>query len=188
MCTNWNWLLKTWTVQSLISLIRVNSIYHQAVCVFKCSKSHKSQYFRQCTREALPPCWDILRDGFTLVSPQRACESLRRNWLKQAERNVLQGDGSYGHLPSICWTSEQKKEKWQHYKILTSGNFEAHSFYTNLMHILTLQSCLTVTHVSLKERHYMKRILAIQNLPAGAWGNSKWNTCAQTIYLAFIHS
>lgn len=43
-----------------------------------------------------------------------------------------------------------------------------YSFYTNLTHVLTLQLCLTVTHVSLKEMHRMKRILAMQNLLDGA--------------------
>lgn len=82
----------------------------------------------------------------------------------------------------------RKKEKWQHYGTLASGNCEACSFYTNLTHSLTLQSCLTVIHVSFKEMHCRKRILAVQNLLAGAGANNKWNTCAQTSYLAFIHS
>lgn len=188
MCTNWNWLLETWTVQSLISLIWVNTTYHQAVCVFECSKSHKSQYFKQCTREALPQCRDSLKVIFTLVSPQRVSHSQ-----EQAGRSKSKGMCCWGMVPApIClpfvWTSEQKKEKWQHYKTLASGNCEAYSFYTNLTHILTLQSCLTVIRVSFKEMHCMKRILAIQNLLAGAGANNKWNTCAQTSYLAFIHS
>ena len=108
-----------------------------------------------------------------------------KNKLVEASgKECLSGDGSRSHLLSICtniWTGKKKKkkEKWQHYEILTSGNCELYSFYTNLMHILTLQLCLTAIRVSLKEMHCMKRILATQDLLAGAWGNNKWNTCAQ---------
>jgi hypothetical protein len=51
------------------------------------------------------------------------------------------------------------------------------------MHILTLQSCLTVTHVPLREMHCMKRILAAQTLQAVG---IRKETLVQTTNLAFI--
>lgn len=56
----------------------------------------------------------------------------------------------------FVWTSEQKKEKWQHYKILTSGNCETYSFYTNLTHILILVMFTSYPCVTEKDALYEK--------------------------------
>ena len=89
------------------------------------------------------------------------------------------------HLYEHLNRKEEKMATLQDSDIWTLWDIQ---FLHNLMHILTLQSCLTVIHVSLKKMHCMKRILATQKLWAAARSNNKWNTCAKTVYLALIYS
>lgn len=155
-----------WDLDSLeFNRVNLGALPTTRLTVLKCSKSYKSQAFRKCRREALPLCSDSLKAiWWTLIEDVNLQEETGRSSSKGMH---FQKVASCSCLPSIyvnIWTEKRKmttvldSDIWKLWSILV--------FYTNLMHILTLQSCLTVTHVSLREMRCMRRILATQNLQA----------------------
>lgn len=177
MCTNWNWLLETWTVQSLISLIWVSTLSHQAVCVFKCSKSQRSPCFRRGIGEAPPQCCDLPEDR---GEPSERCHPQ-----EGAGRSKWKGMFCWEMVPAaiylpLVWTSERRERK-----MATLWGSDIWKLWAaQPLHWFNTDPCITVVFhshpVSLTEMHCMKRMLAMQTLLAGAWGSDQWNPCAQT--------